>query len=234
MEFKDFILQSENYNKIREFCKKKGSLSINGATLSCYAAIISNIARENNQKYIYIANNSLRAGKITEDLLLDPYEYMLYDVETKSTDLSAKRVEILYKLLSNSWNILVTTPSAMAQWLPNPEFIKNSAIKIRVGGIIEIDELSKKLISSRYIKVPEIDGKGQFAVRGDIVDIFPYGAQNPVRAEFFDNEIDSLRNFDLLSQRTTENTSEVTILPDNETYIWNWEHRNYTKELMKI
>lgn len=234
MEFKDFILQSENYNKIREFCKKKGSLSINGATLSCCAAIISNIARENNQKFIYIANNSLRAGKVAEDLkffaskseeilLLDPYEYMLYDVETKSTDLSAKRVEILYKLLSNSWNILVTTPSAMAQWLPNPEFIKNSAIKIRVGSIIEIDELSKKLISSRYIKVPEIDGKGQFAVRGDIVDIFPYGAQNPVRAEFFDNEIDSLRNFDLLSQRTTENTSEVTILPDNETYIWNWE-----------
>ena len=76
--------------------------------------------------------------------------------------------------------------------------------------IIEIDDLAKKLSSIRYMRLSEIDGKGQFAVRGDIVDIFPYGAENPIRIEFFDNEIDSVRIFDILSQRTIEKTEYGT------------------------
>lgn len=66
--------------------------------------------------------------------------------------------------------------------------------------MIEIQELARRLSEIRYNRVPQIDGKGQFSVRGDIVDIFPYTSENPVRIEFFDNEIDSVRIFDVLSQ----------------------------------
>ena len=236
----DFIKESKSYEKLCEIlsCTNK-KISLTGITSSCAAGIVSAISNENNLTYngkcVYIAGNALFATKISDDLkffmqntedilILSPYEYMLYDVETKSSELSAQRVDVLYKLLKGNWKILVTTPAAVAQWFPNPEYIRTSAIQLKTGDITEIEDLAKKLASIRYIRLSEIDGKGQFAVRGDIVDIFPYGAENPVRVEFFDNEIDSIRIFDIISQRTVEKTEDVLILPDNETYIWNWEH----------
>ena len=236
----DFIKESKSYEKLCEIlsCTNK-KISLTGITSSCAAGIVSAISNENNLTYngkcVYIAGNALFATKIADDLkffmqnaedilILSPYEYMLYDVETKSSELSAQRVDVLYKLLKGNWKILVTTPAAVAQWFPNPEYIRTSAIQLKTGDITEIEDLAKKLASIRYIRLSEIDGKGQFAVRGDIVDIFPYGAENPVRVEFFDNEIDSIRIFDIISQRTVEKTEDVLILPDNETYIWNWEH----------
>ena len=155
---------------------------------------------------------------------------MLYDVETKSTEQSAARVEILYRILRGDWKLLVMTPAAAAQWLPNPSYIRDAAITLKQGDVIEIQELTRRLSEIRYNRVPQIDGKGQFSVRGDIVDIFPYTSENPVRIEFFDNEIDSVRLFDVLSQRTIENTGKILILPDNETYIWNWDQADSVRK----
>lgn len=246
MDIFDFIKESKSYKKLYDIISCEGKkISLTGLTSSCAAGIVCAVSNESNlacgEKCVYIAGNALFATKIADDLkffmqntedilILSPYEYMLYDVETKSSELSAQRVEILYRLLKGDWKILVTTPAAVAQWFPNPEHIRTSAIKLKTGDITEIEELAQKLASIRYIRLSEIDGKGQFAVRGDIVDIFPYGAENPVRIEFFDNEIDSIRIFDIISQRTIERTEDVLILPDNETYIWNWEHADRVRE----
>ena len=237
----DLIKKSKSYKKFYDnFSCENKKISLTGITSSYAANIICAVSNDEQDsvcggKCVYIASNALYATKFAEDLrffiknpedilILAPYEYMLYDVESKSSELSAQRVDVLYRLLQGNWKILITTPVAVAQWFPNPQYIKNSGIKIKTGEIIEIDDLAKKLSSIRYMRLSEIDGKGQFAVRGDIVDIFPYGAENPVRIEFFDNEIDSVRIFDILSQRTIEKTGEVLILPDNETYIWDWDH----------
>ena len=241
----EYIKESKNYKYLCDCIScKKNRINLTGIISSCTANIACALTSENNtdipDKIVYVAGNSLFASKIVEDLrffaknaddilTLSPYEYMLYDVESKSSELSAQRVDTLYKILKGDWKILVTTPAAVAQWLPNPDYINNSAVKIKEGDIVEIDELVKKLISIRYTRLSEIDGKGQFAVRGDIVDIFPYGAENPIRIEFFDNEVDSVRVFDIISQRTIDKTGEVLILPDNETYIWNWDHADRVK-----
>lgn len=241
----EYIKESKNYKYLCDCIScKKNRINLTGIISSCTANIACALTSENNtdipDKIVYIAGNSLFASKIVEDLrffaknaddilTLSPYEYMLYDVESKSSELSAQRVDTLYKILKGDWKILVTTPAAVAQWLPNPDYINNSAVKIKEGDIVEIDELVKKLISIRYTRLSEIDGKGQFAVRGDIVDIFPYGAENPIRIEFFDNEVDSVRVFDIISQRTIDKTGEVLILPDNETYIWNLDHADRVK-----
>ena len=245
MNMLEYIRKSKNYKYLCDYIScKKNRINLTGIISSYAANIACALTSENNEnipdKIVYIAGNSLFASKIVEDLrffasnpdeilTLSPYEYMLYDVESKSSELSAQRVDTLYKILQGDWKILVTTPATVAQWLPNPDYINNSAVEIKEGDIIEIDELVKKLASIRYTRLSEIDGKGQFAVRGDIVDIFPYGAENPIRIEFFDNEVDSVRVFDIISQRTIDKTREVLILPDNETYIWNWEHADRVK-----
>ena len=243
----EYIKKSKNYTKLCDVisCENQ-NVSLTGIISSCAASVLCALSSDEKQgekdkKFVYIAKNTLFASKAAEDLkffaenpediiILNPYEYMLYDVETKSTELSAQRVETLYKIVTGKWKILVTTPVAAAQWLPKPAYIEKSAIVIREGDIIEIDDLAKKLSSIRYTRLAEIDGKGQFAVRGDIVDVFPYGAENPIRIEFFDNEIDSVRVFDILSQRTIDKTKEVLILPDNETYIWDWDHADRVRK----
>lgn len=237
------ITESGSYNDYKgSFNKKNGRFSMTGLIRACAANLIYALTSETGEKAVYVASNSLNASKTAEDirffsncegndvLLLEPYEYMLYDVEVKSSDISAARVELLYKLIKGDWRVLITTPAAIAQWLPKPEYILRAAIKLKIGEIIELDELIHKLSGNRYTRLSEIDGKGQFSVRGDIVDIFPYGAENPVRVEFFDNEIDSIRIFDILSQRTVENTEEVLILPDNETMIWDWDHADAVRK----
>ena len=243
MDIYEYIKKTKNYNLLKDnLTKKSTNTALSGLIRSCAANLIYALLEDSGNKGIYIAGNSLNAAKIAEDLrffsikngedilILEPYEYMLYDVEAKSTELSAMRVEIFYKILCGNWKILVTSPAAIAQWLPNPEYIRESALKLKKGNVIEIEDLITRLAGIRYLRVPEIDGKGQFSVRGDIVDIFPYSSENPVRIEFFDNEIDSVRFFDILSQRTIENAGEILILPDNETYIWNWDHADTVRK----
>jgi len=243
MDIYEYIKKSENYEVFKKSLSRKNvCVSLSGLIRSCSANLIYALAADTGGKEIYIAANSLNASKTAEDLrffskengedilVLDPYEYMLYDVEVKSTERSAARVETLYRILSGDWKILVTTPVAAAQWLPDPTYIQKSALKLKKGSVMELEDLAKRLSGIRYTRLPEIDGKGQFSVRGDIVDVFPYTAENPVRIEFFDNEIDSVRYFDILSQRTIENTEEILILPDNETYIWNWDHADIVRK----
>ncbi len=237
MKIFEEVKKSKEYLLLKDaLCRKNEKISLSGLVPSYAANIIRTVMSDLSQKAVYIAGNALSAAKIAEDfrffseekrekvLLLNPYEYMLYDVEAKSTELSAARVELLYKILSGDWQIIVTTPAAVAQWLPNPLFIQESALFLRQGDVMELEDLIQKLTKIRYTRLPQIDGKGQFAVRGDIVDIYPYTSENPIRIEFFDNEIDSVRIFDIFSQRTIETCGEVLILPDNETYLWNFEH----------
>ncbi len=247
MNIYESIKKSKNYELLKSnFFKKNASTALSGLIPSYAASLIYALISDSEKKGIYIAGNSLSAAKAAENLrffskengadilVLDPYEYMLYDVEVKSTELSAARVETFYRILCGNWKILVTTPAAAAQWLPDPGYIRDSALSLKQGDILELEDLIKRLIGIRYLRVPELDGKGQFSVRGDIVDIFPFTSENPVRIEFFDNEIDSVRLFDILSQRTIETTGEVLILPDNETYIWNWDHADrIRKEILQ-
>lgn len=217
MKIFEEVKKSKEYLSLKDtLCRKNEKISLSGLVPSYAANLICTVMSDLSQKAVYIAGNALSAAKIAEDfrffseetgekvLLLNPYEYMLYDVEAKSSELSAARVELLYKILRGDWQIVVTTPAAVAQWLPNPFFIQESALFLRQGDVMELENLIQKLIKIRYTRLPQIDGKGQFAVRGDIVDIYPYTSENPIRIEFFDNEIDSVRLFDIFSQRTIE------------------------------
>ena len=172
----EYIRKSKNYKYLCDYIScKKSRINLTGIISSYAANIACALTSENNEnipdKIVYIAGNSLFASKIVEDLrffaskpdeilTLSPYEYMLYDVESKSSELSSQRVDVLYRLLQGNWKILITTPVAVAQWFPNPQYIKNSGIKIKTGEIIEIDDLAKKLSSIRYMRLSEIDGKG--------------------------------------------------------------------------
>ncbi len=209
-----------------------GNITLTGPGSGASAHFACAFFAETGSKFIVVAPNELSVGKIKSDLLtlgdfgaeriltLRPLEYMLYDVDARSSETEGERVKTLYALATGAWDVLILTPAAAAQHLPQKRYIESAALTVAPGDTHEPAELADRLTQLGYIRVTQVDGKGQFAVRGDILDIYPCGAANPYRIEFFDNEIDTLRAFDVVSQRTIAPEDRLTVLPERETYIW--------------
>jgi transcription-repair coupling factor (superfamily II helicase) len=212
--------------------KKNAKVELTGLSGASAAHFVCAFLKKTGRKVVVIEQNELAARKFREDLItlgeIDPervlrpapLEYMLYDVEARSSDNESERVGILYKLATGDWDALVLSVSAAMQRLPDQKNILKYSFELHSGDRVDITELSDRLARTGFVRVPQVDGRGQFAVRGDIVDIFPGNAPNPFRIEFFDNEIDTIRIFSTETQRTVENVDGLQALPLKETYIW--------------
>ncbi|MFX3747778.1 transcription-repair coupling factor [Streptococcus suis] len=117
---------------------------------------------------------------------------------------------------STSSGILVASMAACRVLLPSPETYKGSKIQLEVGQEIEVDKLVKNLVNIGYKKVSRVLTQGEFSQRGDILDIFDMQAEAPYRIEFFGDEIDGIRIFDVDSQKSLENLDEISISPASD------------------
>ena len=142
---------------------------------------------------------------------------MLYDVEAKSYDTVYRRLSALDRISRGDYSLVVTSVEAVSHKLLHPEILKRHVITIENNGRMDPEDLIRRLVTSAFERVEFVEKKGQFAVRGGIVDIFPIDTDNAVRIEFFGDEIDSIRWFDVNTQRSIEHTGSVRILPARET-----------------
>ncbi|HEL1567782.1 TPA: transcription-repair coupling factor [Streptococcus suis] len=117
---------------------------------------------------------------------------------------------------STSSGILVASMAACRVLLPSPETYKGSKIQLEVGQEIEVDKIVKNLVNIGYKKVSRVLTQGEFSQRGDILDIFDMQAEAPYRIEFFGDEIDGIRIFDVDSQKSLENLDEISISPASD------------------
>ncbi|MCK3866906.1 transcription-repair coupling factor [Streptococcus suis] len=133
-----------------------------------------------------------------------------------SKERTQSRIDSLNFLTDSSSGILVASMAACRVLLPSPEAYKGSKIKLEVGQEIEVDNLVKKLVNIGYKKVSRVLTQGEFSQRGDILDIFDMQAEAPCRLEFFGDEIDGVRIFDVDSQKSLENLDEISISPASD------------------
>ncbi|HEM5272191.1 TPA: transcription-repair coupling factor [Streptococcus suis] len=134
-----------------------------------------------------------------------------------SKERTQSRIESLNFLTdSTSSGILVASMAACRVLLPSPETYKGSKIQLEVGQEIEVDKLVKNLVNIGYKKVSRVLTQGEFSQRGDILDIFDMQAEAPYRIEFFGDEIDGIRIFDVDSQKSLENLDEISISPASD------------------
>ncbi len=133
----------------------------------------------------------------------------------------SERAEVLLALSKPDHPLVITTAAALLDPLPTPGAVSQSMYIIKKGETLTRESLLSYLVDSGYKREMFVEGVGQFAVRGAVVDIYPFGAGEPVRLEFFGDEVDSLRTFDSSTQKSTGETNEVTIvaaeLPGGET-----------------
>ena len=157
---------------------------------------------------------------LTEDVYMYPARDLLfYYADIKGKVLTGQRMEVLRALIekkSGTPLTVVTTMDAFLDGLSAPEEIRKRRICLKSGDEISFSEFQSRLSAMGYERESQIEGPGQFAVRGGILDVFPLTEELPVRIELWGDEIDSIRCFDVESQRSVENLEEVVIYPASE------------------
>ncbi len=136
-----------------------------------------------------------------------------FQVTFSGTERLRDRMQSLGKLMGHSPVVIVATSMEAAQKIEGPRALSDRTFTLSLGDEIDRDELLEKLVSLGYERVDQVERCGHFAVRGDIVDIYPISEEHPLRVEFFGDEVDSIRSFDEDSQRSIETRKQALILP---------------------
>lgn len=146
-----------------------------------------------------------------------PAKEMLFtSAESKSAEYEHERLHVLSAVIRGEVRIVAASVEAVMQPTIPPEILRSSHLSIDTGSTVDLKEFAAKLLSAGYIRCETVEGKGQFAIRGSIVDVFPVQMQTPVRMELWGDEIDTLTCFDPESQRRTEPVEAVEISPAAE------------------
>ncbi|MBN1781782.1 transcription-repair coupling factor [bacterium] len=128
------------------------------------------------------------------------------------------RMEVLRDLLSHELNLVITSAEALCQPLPDPDAMRQNRIDLRPGSRISLTALMKRLIEFGYTREPVVERPGEVCLRGGILDIFPYTGECPHRIEFFGDDVESIRSFDLASQRSTGRTDALHLIASPDTW----------------
>lgn len=183
--------------------------------------IISALCEEIDKKALIIAADEAEAQRFFEDLLALGRKPVLYpirdfcfrDTAGNSHEYERLRIEALSGILDGSRDCVVACIDAALQYTISPGELANRLFSLEVGKEMPIDDLLSALVRCGYTREEQIEGTGQFSRRGGIVDFFSPGSTQPVRVEFWGDEIDSISYFDTATQRRTDSVDSVTLAP---------------------
>ena len=208
---------------VKSIENKKSPIAISGLTDVGMVQIIAATKEFVKKPICIITYNEIQARKIVEDLkyftdkviYLPKKEIVTYDYIAESKDLPYERIEALNQIQELKTGIVVTTvETAIQKMISKKELYKNT-LNFKIGEVHKLDEIKQKLVDLGYVRCDLIEGRGQFSVRGGIVDI-SINDKTGIRIEFWGDEIDSIRNFNIVSQRSIENLEKTTIYPAHE------------------
>ena len=208
---------------IKSIEEQKSPIAISGLTDVGMAQIISATKEFAKKPICIITYNEIQAKKLVEDLkyftdkvvFFPKKEIVTYDYVAESKDLPYERIEALNKIQGMKTGIIVTTIEATMQKIMSKKALYKNVLKFKIQDEYNLEDVKRKLLDLGYTRCDLIEGRGQFSVRGGIVDI-SLTEKNGVRIEFWGDEIDSIRYFNIVSQRSTEEIKEITINPAQE------------------
>lgn len=204
--------------------ESEGLLALSGCTESEDAMVISGLCA-GYKKTLVICSDEKKVYRLWRDLknfsrfvyLYPAKDLLFYDADIQGNLISGERINVLRHLIEEERVTVVTTIDGLMDKISSEENVRNEALRLFEGMVIKGGEIKKVLASLGYERVPQVENRGQFSVRGGITDIYPMTETEPVRVEFFDEEIDTIRSFDPESQRSVERLKEIMIYPARET-----------------
>ncbi len=199
--------------------------------------------KKNRGRYNIITSNLYNAQKMydflstlvgEESCLFYPVDELLRtEVMASSKEMLAQRLFVMNELVTKEDYILITHAAGVMNYIPSKELFLKHTLQFEVGQIVNIEEVRRLLANSGYLRVPRIDQSLQFASRGDILDIYSVNNSNPIRIEFFDETIESIRYFDLATQESLGSLEKTIILPAMEKILSDEEKKNATTKILQ-
>ena len=224
---------------VKEIENKKSPIDISGLTDVGMIQILLGINEYAKKPIALITYNEIQAKKLVDNLksftdkviFFPKKEIVTYDYIAESKDLPYERIDALNKIKEKRTPIIVTTIESLMQKLPSKETLYKNVINLKIGDVYSLEQLKQKLVSLGYVRCDLIEGRGQFSVRGGILDI-SLDDKIGVRIEFWGDEVDSIRNFAIVSQRSINTLDKVEIYPAHE-YILEAKIEDICKKIRK-
>ncbi len=221
----------------------KFPVSISGVSDTARAHIACSLCKKLNKKLLFITYAESNAKKIIEDLrfflqespmYFPERELMFYDIAAAGNDIREKRLSVIDALGSKNKPNVVTTIQGVLSPVLDKKSSDEKTVYLKAGEDYDISYLTEKMIDLGYTRVDMVEGRGQFSIRGGIFDFFPFSEELPYRAEFFDTEIESIRLFEIDSQRTVNQVDYAKISPSVEEVLDDIKREELIKKLKAI
>ena len=241
---KEALKHSKINSLIQDIKNGKEKISITGVNEPAKAHLLYSALNYSGKIPFIVCQNVTDAKKLIQDLnfydntietvYIPPREVIYYNIQTESKEISNQRAYAISKLINKEECIYITTiDSLMTKMLPK-ETYENTNIHIKLGGELDVNNLKEKLLNLGYIRAETVEGKGQYSIRGGIIDIFPVDTENPYRIELFGEEVDSIRKFDVSTQKSIENVNKVDINFSDEFIITDENKQEGIEKLQEL
>ncbi len=218
---------------LKYVAKADGRLDLTGAPEGFDALVMADIARARGGLTVFVARDGARAGAFIDAmrffapempvLQLPSWDCLPYDRIGPSAGIAAQRMATLSRLArgedSDRATLLVTAAPAVLQRLPSREAVSRAGYSARPGQDVAIADLERYFAVNGYSRASTVSERGEFAIRGGVIDVFPPGAEEPVRLDLFGDTLESIRAFDPATQRSTKQLKEIDLLPVSEVLL---------------
>ena len=217
------ILECEQYQAVAKEMNKKGFVAVSGLSDTALCCAIHCLGKEHSYRII-ITYSEQRARQLEEfyrffDRQVYVYpakDVLFYSADVQGNAIVRQRIEILKRLIDGEEATIILPMEALMERIPKLDVWKENLFSLNQGDMVDMKEFHNKLIALGYDKRDFVEMPGQYAVRGGIIDIYPLTEDCPYRIELWGDEVDSIRSFDVESQRSIEEFDSFTIYPASE------------------
>ncbi len=232
------VLQSQNLQMA--IAKNQGNTHLKGLVGSSLSFIISNVFKQVEKPFLLIFNDKEEAAFYLNDLeqLCDDKDVFFYpgsyrrpyQIEETDNANVLLRAEVLNRINSRKKPaIIVTYPDALFEKVVTRKELERNTLKIAIGDNLSIDFVNEVLFEYQFKRVDFVTEPGEFSVRGGIVDVFSFSNDEPYRIEFFGDEVDSIRTFDVETQLSLEQIKKISIIPNVENKFLDEQRESFLK-----
>ncbi len=225
--FREPLTELYEFTEMEEAVRRKqGPLLVSGCLDSQKVHLMQELAPDRPWKLVVTYDES-RAREICDDFgcfrrdawLYPAKDLLFYSADIHGNLLARERVSVLQHMMEDSAGVVVTTIDGLMDHLLPRAQMRNHVLHVKNGEDLDLEKMKTTLVELGYERTAQVDGMGQFSIRGGILDIYPLTEETPIRIELWDTEVDSIRTFDPESQRSIEQLNEVRIYPAVETVL---------------
>lgn len=222
--FEQPVAELAYFEDIKDCLKKAGRIPAVYGCVDQQKTHFVYAACNNFKRKLIVTHNEIKARELYEDyraidrntVFYPAKDFIFYSADIHGNQLVKERLKVIDRLLHDEELTVVTTIDGCMDKLITPQTYRKYTIHLNTGDELDIKDFTEKLTAMAYERTTQVEAAGQFTIRGGIIDIFPLTSESPCRIELWDTEIDSMRLFDVESQRSIENIEELELFPASE------------------